>query len=117
MVIRIERPGMGSRSSWVSSGFRFWAARRRSPVLRPTKIRALAIEPLGTNYLVTPQMTVTMKEYRSRPISVLGNVQRGGVFLLQKNFVTLTAALSLAGGLSERACPTGEHRATPPTRV
>ncbi len=65
-------------------------------------IRDLIAEALGSNYVVNPQVTVTVKEYRSRPISVLGGVEKGGVFYLQKNNVSLIEALSLAGGISVR---------------
>jgi polysaccharide export outer membrane protein len=67
------------------------------------EIRALATQRLGDNYLVNPQISVTMKDYLSRPIAVLGAVEKGGVFYIRKNFVTVTEALSLAGGLNEKA--------------
>lgn len=64
------------------------------------EVRTLAVSRYAENYLQNPQLTVTMHDYKSRPISVLGAVEKGGVFYLQKNNVTLTEALSLAGGLS-----------------
>jgi polysaccharide export outer membrane protein len=44
-----------------------------------------------------------VKDFRSRPISVIGAVEKGGTFYLQKDSVTLTEAISLAGGLSQLA--------------
>jgi polysaccharide export outer membrane protein len=64
------------------------------------ELRQLAVSRYAENYLQKPELTVTMHDYRSRPITVLGAVEKGGVFYLQKNDVTLTEALSLAGGLS-----------------
>jgi polysaccharide export outer membrane protein len=66
------------------------------------EIRAVVMERLGV-YLVKPQVTITVKEYRSHPLSVFGAVEKSGTFYLQKDSVTLTEALSMAGGLSQLA--------------
>lgn len=67
------------------------------------EVRRLIVEKLGAGYIVDPQATVTVKEYRSRPITVAGAVEKGGIFYLQTTSVTLLEALSMAGGLSPRA--------------
>lgn len=52
--------------------------------------------------LVSPQVTVYVREYNSKRVSVLGAVQRPGTFPLQPG-LTAVQAVSLAGGLSALA--------------
>jgi polysaccharide export outer membrane protein len=66
------------------------------------EVRSLVIERLSANVLLNPQVTVTVKDFRSQSITVLGAVEKGGSFYLQKNSLTLTEALALAGGPSAR---------------
>lgn len=81
--------------------------------LMPTKVRASGLTPyqlqdklaelLQTNGLVsTPQVTVTIKEQHSQPITVIGEVKSPMVFQAQRK-TTLLQALSQAGGISEQA--------------
>jgi polysaccharide biosynthesis/export protein len=53
-------------------------------------------------YLQQPDVTVSITEYRSQPISILGSVQSPGVHQLHGR-KTLFAVLSLAGGLRQDA--------------
>jgi len=59
------------------------------------------IERLG-RYLRDPQVTLTLAEVRSQPVSVLGAVNKPGVHQIE-NTKTLVEMLSLAGGLREDA--------------
>lgn len=58
---------------------------------------------LRPDYLVDPKVTVSIAEYR--PFFVAGEVQQPGSFPFQPG-LTLRQAISLAGGLTERASPT-----------
>jgi polysaccharide export outer membrane protein len=55
-----------------------------------------------SHLLVNPQPVVSITEYRSQPVSVLGAVNRPGVVQLQGR-KTLMEVLSLAGGLGQDA--------------
>ena len=54
------------------------------------------------DYLNNPQVSILIKEYRSRKIYVLGGVANPGMYELTKG-ITLLEALSMAGGLSNNA--------------
>ncbi|HEX4872828.1 MAG TPA: SLBB domain-containing protein [Nevskiaceae bacterium] len=69
--------------------------------------RAVAEALRAGDYLVDPQVTVTLNEFRSQQISVLGEVQRPGRFPLDVR-TTVLDALALAGGIA----PTGAQRVT-----
>ncbi len=64
-------------------------------------LRDKIIESL-TNYLVDPQVEVTVTSYRSRKIYVLGEVYRPGIFPMEEQ-LTLIGALAMAGGLTKDA--------------
>lgn len=55
-----------------------------------------------SRFLQAPQVTVTLAEVRSQPVSVLGAVNRPGVHQIEGS-KTLVEMLSLAGGLREDA--------------
>src|SRR5438445_11475262 len=48
----------------------------------PAEVENLLKEKLGKDYLVDPQVIVTVKEYRSRTVSVIGQVNKPGVIAL-----------------------------------
>ena len=54
----------------------------------------------GSEYLRDPQIAVTVEEFRSQPVSVVGAVQRPGVYQLQGRR-RLVEVLAMAGGLTE----------------
>ncbi len=54
------------------------------------------------DYLTNPQVSILIKEYRSRKIYVLGGVANPGIYELTRT-ITLLEALSRAGGLSNNA--------------
>jgi len=81
--------------------------------LMPSKVRAAGLTPyqlqdklaelLQTNGLVsTPQVTVSVKEQHSQPITVIGAVKSPMVIQALRR-TTLLQALSQAGGISEEA--------------
>ena len=51
-------------------------------------------------YIKEPQVTLTVTNYRSRRIFVLGEVQRPGIFSLGNQNLSLVDAVALAGGLT-----------------
>ncbi len=57
---------------------------------------------LEKDYLVSPQVTIFVKEFSKMSISVLGQVKAPGNFQVRDNF-TLTQAFALAGGFTETA--------------
>jgi polysaccharide export outer membrane protein len=66
---------------------------------------ALAVrltELLEKDYLVNPQVSVSVKEYLSKKVHVLGEAERPGLFYLT-GATTLLEVLSRAGGLSKTA--------------
>lgn len=79
------------------------------PLLGKFKAAGLSVEQLESElakqlrkYVQEPQVTVTVSEYRSQPVSVLGAVNSPGVYnLTGRN--TLVQVLSKAGGLRNDA--------------
>lgn len=53
--------------------------------------------------LQEPIVSVVIKEYRSRRVAVVGAVRDPGEYALRQNAIRLLAALSLAGGITDRA--------------
>jgi polysaccharide export outer membrane protein len=60
------------------------------------------VQRLADGYLVNPQLAVAVVQYRSRHVSVLGAVQKPGVYPLQHG-ATLLEVISLAGGTTPTA--------------
>ena len=57
-------------------------------------------EHYGDNYLRNPQISVSVTDFRSQPVSVVGAVQEPGVYQLQGER-RLVEVLAMAGGLTE----------------
>lgn len=81
------------------------------PYIKPVKVAGL--EPhevaelvrarlIENDILTDPSVVVTVLEYRSKRVTVLGQVQQPGSFSLEPG-MTLLQAISLAGGLSSLA--------------
>jgi polysaccharide export outer membrane protein len=70
--------------------------------LTPSAAAARLTDLLGRDYLVNPQVEVRVKEYRSRYVSIVGEVQRPNRYAM-KGRMRLIDALAEAGGLSPRA--------------
>lgn len=61
-------------------------------------------DALGKDYLVNPQITVTVVEYAKRRFTVLGQVQKPGTFEIpNEESVTLLQAIAMAGGYTRLA--------------
>ncbi len=58
---------------------------------------------LGERWLINPQVLVSIKEYRSRKITIVGAVEKPGTHSFPKNRISVIEALSLAGGLTPKA--------------
>lgn len=73
----------------------------RIPVagLRTGDIQQRLTERLGNGYLKDPQVTVSMKEWNSRKVSVLGQVQKPGPVAYHPH-MTIIDAIALAGGFT-----------------
>ena len=67
-----------------------------------TRELAAEIQKGLKRYFTNPEVTLTISEFRSQPVSVLGEVNSPGVHQLQGH-KTLFEVLSLAGGLRETA--------------
>ena len=65
---------------------------------------ALIRDELGKDYLVNPQITVTVVEYAKRRFTVLGQVQRPGAYEIpNEESVTFLQAVAMAGGYTRLA--------------
>ena len=70
--------------------------------LTPTELEARLRELLGKDYLVDPQVSVAVQEYRSQKVFVLGEAEKPGSYALTGR-ATLLDVLSQAGGPSKTA--------------
>jgi polysaccharide export outer membrane protein len=70
--------------------------------LTPGEIEGRLRTLLGKDYLVDPQITVNVQEYRSQRVFVLGEVEKPGTYALT-GATTLLDALSQAGGPGKNA--------------
>lgn len=70
--------------------------------LTPTELEGRLRDLLGRDYLVDPQVTVTVQEYRSQRVFVLGEVEKPGTYALTGRS-TLLDVLSQAGGPARAA--------------
>jgi polysaccharide export outer membrane protein len=65
---------------------------------------AIMRDALGKDYLVNPQITLTVIEYAKRRFTVLGQVQKPGSYELPgEESVTLLQAIAMAGGFTRLA--------------
>lgn len=83
----------------------------RLPLVGRLRAAGLTIEQLEAElasrlktYIKDPQVAISISEFRSQPVSVIGSVKNPGVHQLQGR-KTLIEMLSLAGGLAEDAGP------------
>src|SRR5215470_13740587 len=77
--------------------------------LTPARAEArIADHLVKGKFLVRPQVSVSLIQVRSRPVSVLGQVARPGRYPLDDTSATLTDILALAGGVS----PGGDDKVT-----
>jgi polysaccharide biosynthesis/export protein len=70
----------------------------------PAEIEKLLEQLLGEDYLVEPVVTVMVKEYRSRTVSVIGRVNRGGAIELPgEHKIDILEAIARAGDFHPQA--------------
>jgi polysaccharide export outer membrane protein len=70
----------------------------------PAEVEKLIKEKLGKDYLVDPQVIITVKEYRSRTVSVIGQVNKPGVIALPaEQKMGILEAIAQAGDLTKAA--------------
>lgn len=77
---------------------RVMAAGRTSGQLREEVTRRLS-----ERFLQTPEVSINVKEYRSKRIAVLGAVSTPGVITLRGNETSVVEAIALAGGVTDKA--------------
>ena len=66
----------------------------------------LLAQKLGADYLVNPQVMVTIAEYTKRHFTILGQVQKPGAFDLPVDGkLTILQAVGMAGGFTRIASP------------
>lgn len=70
--------------------------------LTPRELETAIEAQLRAKYIRNPDVTVSLTELHSQPVSVMGAVKRPGIYQLQ-GAGTLLEALALAGGLAENA--------------
>lgn len=58
---------------------------------------------LETNYMRNPQISLFVKEFRSRQVAVIGAVQRPGLYNLASSADTVMGMISQAGGMTNQA--------------
>ena len=68
----------------------------------PSQAADLLSERLADGYLRNPQVSVTVKEFNSRKISVIGQVRKPGRYGYHEG-MTLVEAIALAGGTTDSA--------------
>ena len=82
------------------------------PVIGDVAVGGLTVQEIKTllerrlvdgGILKDPRVTVVVKEFRSKRVSVVGAVHEPGVYTLRKNVTTLVSVLTLAGGPTDRA--------------
>jgi len=70
----------------------------------PAEVESLLKEKLEKDYLVDPQVIITVKEYRSRTVSVIGQVNKPGVIALPaEQKLSILEAIAQAGDLAKSA--------------
>ncbi len=94
----------------------------RAADLTPGEFRETLGRQLGEEYLQDPQVTVSVLELKSHRVSVIGAVERAGVFEMTSR-LRVTDALAMAEGLREdaattvyliRQAPARNHASAPP---
>lgn len=67
------------------------------------EVRRMIKDALKGGFIKDPRVSVVIKEFRSKRVSVVGSVKDPGMYTLRQNVTRLLDILSLAGGLSESA--------------
>jgi polysaccharide export outer membrane protein len=67
-----------------------------------TEVTALIANRLASGYIVSPQVSVFVNEFRSRKAVIMGEIAKPGLYEL-KGEITLLELISIAGGLAPNA--------------
>jgi len=80
----------------------------RAAGLTQRQLREALTEKLGEKYLNDPQVTIFIKSFASRPVSVLGSVAKPGRYYLtgRRNLMDV---LAMAGGLASIGAAAGKY--------
>jgi len=70
--------------------------------LTPEQLRQELADQWGESYLQDPQVSIFVKEFKARPVSVIGAVEKPGLYYL-KGPRNLIEVLSMAGGFGKKA--------------
>ena len=68
----------------------------------PAELEKLLTEKLADGYLKNPQVSVLVKEYKSKKVSILGQVQKPGTLAYSEG-MTIIEAIAKAGGFTNMA--------------
>ena len=74
--------------------------------LTPPAVAHRVARRLRQGYLRNPQVTVFVKEYNSKKVTVFGQVKKPGIYLYKSN-MTIIQAISTAGGFTDLADQNG----------
>ena len=78
----------------------------RAADLTPLELQFRIANRLAEKYVQDPQVTIFVQEYQNQPVSIIGAVEKPGVYQLTTR-KTLIEMLSLAGGLAKNTQPAG----------
>ena len=73
--------------------------------LTPTQAASRVTELYSRDYLVNPKINVTLINYGSRRFTILGQINRPGVFEMSPDGIDLLEAVAMAGGYTRIAAP------------
>ncbi|HXJ94672.1 MAG TPA: polysaccharide biosynthesis/export family protein [Terriglobia bacterium] len=80
----------------------------RAAGLTQRQVRAELTEKLGEKYLNNPQVTLFIKSFKSRPVSVVGSVTKPGEYYLT-GYRNLVDVIAMAGGLASIGAQAGKY--------
>jgi len=72
--------------------------------LTTDQVRRELVRLLADGYLIAPQVSVTITEYRSKQVNILGEVKNPGTYPFTRR-TSLIEMISMAGGLTDKAGP------------
>lgn len=73
--------------------------------LTPTQAASKVTELYSRDYLVNPKINVTLVSYGSRRFTMLGQINRPGIFEMSPDGIDLLEAVAMAGGYTRIAAP------------
>ena len=74
--------------------------------LTPNQIAARVRDKLKSGSIRSPHVTVYVREYNSKKVFVLGQVQKPGTFSFQEN-MSVVQVITMAGGFTDKALKNG----------